>query len=921
MLHRRVSLFGLIFLFCLSVLLFTGQPVLPDQGVTLAQRTTAPSTPRLTDRVRKTVLKNGMTVLMKQVNAAPVVTVQVWYRVGSRNETPGINGIAHQLEHLLFKGTEQRPIQFGRLFSALGSQFNAFTSYDMTTYYGTVEQDKLDALLVLEADRMQNALINAQQLESEKRVVISELQGYENSPSYRLSRAVMGAAFPNNPYGLPVGGTKADVEQFTVEQVRDYYQRFYRPDNATLVLVGNFEPKATLESVEATFGQLTAPPTAIPTQALPTPATTRQKEPIVLRETGSATLIDAIYPLPPVGDRDVPALDVMDAILTVGRSSRIYQSLVETGLASDASGYISNMIGTGWYEFDITVAADQKRDVVDTALRKLMTDLQTKSVSQEELNRAKAQLKATLLLNTRDVTSQAFQLGNDQITTGDYQYTDKLLQAIAQVTAADVQRVARQYFAPEKRTVGYFEPIAASDRADVDAGNFSQTTEKFSSGEPVDPAEVQKYLPPINRNQAAIAPQPLPQKIDFSNGLQLLLFPDTSTPTVTLSGHINAGSAFDSPQMAGLASLTADNLLNGTQTKSALELAKELENKGADLEFVATREGVRLLGEALSDDLPVLVRVLADVLQNATFPSDEVELTRQQALTDLKIGLDTPETLARRVFQQTLYPTNHPFHTFPTEASLKRITREDMVNFYRVHYNPEATVLALVGNFDPAAVIGLVNEQLGGWEVTTETPIILFPPVPDPAKPIRVHSTLPGKTQDITLMGYSAISRTDSRYYAATVLNQILGGDTLSSRLGTEIRDRQGLTYGIYSDFAAGKTPGPFFISMQTAPEDTTKAINSTLALLRQLREKGVSPTEVAIAVRSLTSSYPVDLADPDTLAATILMNTVYGLNINELRQYNAKLEAVTPAQVNRVIQELLHPEQIVIVTAGPARS
>ncbi len=210
----------------------------------------------VTENVRKTVLENNLTVLTKEVHTSPVVTVQVWYKVGSRNEEPGVNGIAHQLEHMMFRGTKNRPIQFGRLFSALGSDSNAFTSYDQTAYYNTVEPDKLKALLVLEADRMENALIDAQKLAQEKRVVISELQGYENSPNYRLSRAVMRAAFPNHAYGLPVGGTKADVEKFQVEQVLKYYRNFYTPDNAVVVLVGDFHTAATIKAVKETFGKI-----------------------------------------------------------------------------------------------------------------------------------------------------------------------------------------------------------------------------------------------------------------------------------------------------------------------------------------------------------------------------------------------------------------------------------------------------------------------------------------------------------------------------------------------------------------------------------------------------------------------------------------------------------------------------------------
>ena len=258
---RRHRLAILLFTLCLSgVLLFADGVTFSQQAVAQSQRSASVSPEKqslsLTEDVRKTVLENGLTVLTKEVHTAPVVTVQVWYDIGSRDEAPGVNGIAHQLEHMLFKGTTNRPIQFGRLFSALGSDFNAFTSYDQTAYFGTVERNKLKALLVLEADRMQNALINAEQLASEKRVVISEVQGYENSPEYRLSRAVMRAALPNSPYGLPVGGTKADVEKFTVEQVRQYYEKYYSPDNATLIIVGDFETEPTLQAVKEVFGKV-----------------------------------------------------------------------------------------------------------------------------------------------------------------------------------------------------------------------------------------------------------------------------------------------------------------------------------------------------------------------------------------------------------------------------------------------------------------------------------------------------------------------------------------------------------------------------------------------------------------------------------------------------------------------------------------
>jgi zinc protease len=936
---RRYHLFSLLSAVCLLVALLAG-PIASQAGPTPNASQQVESSPAkrqlaipqkaeplsLTQNVRKTVLENGLTVLTKEVKTAPVVTAQVWYRIGSRNETAGVNGIAHQLEHLMFKGTRDRPIQFGRFFSALGSESNAFTSYDMTAYFGTVQRNKLNALLVLEADRMQNALINDDALTSEKRVVISELQGYENSPSYRLGRSVMRAVFPNSPYGLPVGGTKADVEKFTVEQVREYYRNFYSPNNATLILVGNFQTDEVLKQVRETFGKVPRSAIALPSDPAtplspPHSNSSSPRPPIILKEPGSAALLNAVYPLPNVVHPDVPALQVMDTILSSGRSSRLYQALVESGLASEAGGYITHLIGSGWYQVSATATPGKKLNQIDQALQQAIADLQQNGVLSEELERAKAQLRASIILRNQTITSQALQLGDDQLTTGDYRFTDRLLTEIAKVTAADVQRVARTYLTPANRALGFFEPIQSDGKPGSAPATFSQTSEQFSPGAPVDPAEVAKYLPPIPPDSANQITQPLPEKLTLANGLQVLLLPDHSMPVVNLSGHIQAGTAFDQAATAGLASLTAENLMNGTQTQDYLAIAKTLENRGANLGLGANREGVMISGNALATDLPILIQVLADVLRNATFPADQLELSRQQALTNLKVELDNPLRLGRRVFQQTVYPENHPFHSFPTETSLKRITRDDVLRFYRQQYHPDATVLTLVGDFNPAEVRSLLNQQFGSWEDTTENDRLTFPPVPLPTEIVRRNPTLPGKTQSITYLGYQGIDRKDPRYYAVAILNEILGGDTLSSRLGTEIRDRLGLTYGIYSIFQAGLYQGPFLVMMQTAPEDTEQAITSTLALLEQIREKGMTAAEVDTAKRAIISNYGVGLANPTNVANTILTNSVYGLNLNEIRQFPDKINAVTLAAVNQTIAELLHPDRVVLVTAGPGTS
>lgn len=881
---------------------------------------------KLADGVTKTLLPNGLTVLLKEIHTAPVVNVEVWYRVGSRNEKPGITGISHQLEHLMFKGTKERPIQFGRLFSALGSSSNAFTSYDMTAYFGMVGSEKLEALLALESDRMVNTLAGSEELASERKVVLSELDGGNNNPGTRLYRAVMKKAFPNSAYGSPVIGDRKDVENFTVEQVQNYYKTYYRPDNATLVVVGDFDTKATLKQINDTFGKIKVASTndlkdikesikEIPSlkQTLLAPS-----EPIVLKEPGSIPFLQAVYPtLPPITHPDIAAIDLLDTVLTSGKSGRLYQSLVQTGLASSVSGNASTMIAPGWYIFSASPAQGKSLTEIDKLILAEVSKLQDRGVTNEELERAKRQIQAGYILGNRDIKSQASQLAYTQTVAGDYRFGDRYLENIAKVTTKDIQRVAKQYLKPEQRVVGYFEPTVISGKDATQASNGS-IQHSFSPGKPVDPSEVASFLPKSAFQNPAKLSQVKPEKVLMPNGLTVLLLSDRSTPTISLEGEIKAGTGFDSEAKAGVATFTAANLRNGTKTKDAIALAQTLEDLGASLGFSASREGVSVGASALSVDLPIVMHQLADVLQNATFPESELDLSRKRSLIGLKSELDDPSSLARREFQQKLFPKGHPYHAMRTESSLKGITRNDLVNFYNTHYRPDTTTLILLGDFQPQVVKELLKQEFGNWKSTGKPTELQYPQVEQLKSTEQKQLVLPGKTQAVTFIGHPGILRQDKRYYAALLLNQVLGGDTLASRLGTELRDRQGLTYGVYSYFQAGRSAGQFVVQMQTNPKDTEKAIAETLLILRQVRDQGISQVELDAAKNSLLNSFPVQLADPDSVAGAVLSDQLYGFEMGDFYKFPQKIKAVNLADVNRAAQELLHPDNLLVVTATP---
>jgi zinc protease len=913
-----LSVCGLCLALLRPVISLAGQSPAKAQSTPASQAKVSskpsPGSGALTQGVRRTVLENGLVVLTKEVHTAPVAAVQVWYKIGSRNEAPGVNGIAHQLEHMLFQGTRSRPVQFGRLLNTLGSSFNATTRYDQTNYFATVEKDKINSVLTLEADRMQNALLDPKALEKEKQVVISEVQGAENSPAYRLNRKVRALALPDSPYGLMVGGTKADVEKFTIEQVKSYYDSYYAPNNATVVVVGDFKTEEVLQQVRTAYGKIPRRKLTVkPPVAKPRVVTSRS---ITLREPGSTPILNAMYPLPNISHPDVPAIDILHFILSTGRNSRLNKTLVETGLATNVSMGSANFASGGWSNITAVPTGNQPLTKIDQMILQEITRVQQQKITPAELEIAKTQLQAQLLLASRDIDSQAEQLGTGETTAGDYQFTDKYLASIAKVTIADVQRVANQYFKPGQRIVGFFEPDNSQGQpAPAGGGQHNQAA---NLGPPLDPNELQKYLP-TTKTVAQKNTQSIPQVLKLANGLQVILLPDSSSPTVTLGGFITAGNEFESVDKAGLASMTAGNMMNGTKTKDALTLAKTLENRGASLSFgMGQADGVPLDGSALSKDLPLLLQSLGDVLQNAAFPEQEVEKVRMQGLVLLQNMLNDPSTIARKEFMQTVYAKEHPFSKFPTLESLKAITVADIKTFYQQHYQPQNTTLALVGQFEPTQAKRLIEQSLGSWKNQASNPQPNYPKTDLPAKVITVNPPIPGKTQSITVMGNPAINRSDPRFYAATVFNEILGGNTLSSRLGTTLRDRLGLTYGITSTFVTGKEQGVFLIGMQTAPENAQRAVSSALSLLQEIKTQGFSAAEIENAKKSIVSSYAVGLATPDAVAGTTLNNIVQALPASELVDFPQKIKAVTVEQVKQVAQELLHPDRFVIVTAGP---
>jgi zinc protease len=423
----------------------------------------------MSDSVIAHTLPNGMLVLLKEARSAPVATSWIWYRVGSRNETPGRTGISHWVEHMLFKGTPQIPAgELDRLVARNGGVFNGFTWIDYTAYYETLPADRIALGLQIESDRMVNALFEEDEVESERTVIISELDGYANEPETWLDEAVKDAAFTQHPYRHPIIGYRADLEAMTRADLYAYYQTFYMPNNAVLVLVGDFDADAMLRMAEESFAQLPSGPPLPPMRAAePEPQAERR---VTVRRPGPASYVQIGYLAPDCRSPDFAPMAILDAALSgaksltfmgggtqTNRSARLYAALVESGLAASAWSGATPSRDPYLFELGATVSDGVDPAAVEAALVAEVAKIQHDGIAEAELARARKQMRAQVAYGGESVTNQAMQLGMWE-TLDTYRRVDTLLDELAAVSADDVRRVAQAYLTERRRTVGHFVP-------------------------------------------------------------------------------------------------------------------------------------------------------------------------------------------------------------------------------------------------------------------------------------------------------------------------------------------------------------------------------------------------------------------------------------------------------------------------------
>ncbi len=897
--------------------------------VAAAQGASAPparlSVPPLAYKTRK--LKNGLTVYTLRDTTTPNVSVSLWYEVGAKHDPAGRSGFAHLFEHILSRKTVNMPYNMiNKLTEDVGGIRNASTSWDRTNYYETVPARYLETMLWTHAERMARPVVDAEVFENERNVVKEELRQRVLAPPYgRLGAFVLTEnAWDRTPHRRPTIGSIADLEAAKLEDARAFHEAFYGPDTATLIVAGNFDEAQLSRWVDSYFGAIAARPRKI-SLAITERDAPRTRERLVTAYAPNVPLPVAasLWQTPGSSHPDLPVLNVLNAILTRGNNSRLYQGLVQKGLATSVSGNLVDTEESGFYAPIVILAGGKSITDAEAAMAAELERLRSAPVTAAELAEAKNELIADALRQRETFQGRAFALGEALVRTGDPRAPDKELAAIQRVSAADIQRVARKYLAPNSRVA-----IRYVNEKERPAG---QTGDSWANPAPL---PVFKSVPPATRPANALAPEgqrqqppapgtavpvtpPTISESKLANGLTLVTAKTGNVPIATMTMVMRGGASTDPRGKAGLATLAADLATRGTTTRTAQQIAIELESLGASISSGAGPDGITVSVSAPATNLEAAGRVLADIVQNASFPADEVERQRTRAIDSLGVAMRDPGALASMVVQPVAYGSS-PYGALAggTVTSLKGLTREDLMGQYRTWWHPANAALVVSGGIDPQATAAMAQRLFAGWRGNGPAPV---PPTARAGQAQKVRTVvvdLPGAGQAAVVAAVRGINRADPDYYNLVVANAILGSGS-NGRLFEEVRTKRALSYGANSSLPARADQALLTASAQTKNESAADVAKIFLDELDRLGKQPLTPDEIEKRKAFVSGLYTLQAETSAGFGATLAGLIQQGLSPSEAVRYLQRIETVSPEAASKAAARLSAADRATLVIVG----
>ncbi len=871
-------------------------------------------------------LANGLKVYALRDPNTANVSVQVWYDVGSKDDPVGRSGFAHLFEHIMFKATRNLPAEtFDRLTEDVGGFNNASTNDDFTNYFEVVPANHLERVLWAEAERMGSLVVDEANFKSERDVVKEELrQRIFASPYGKLFGLYLAQAnFSVHPYGRPGIGSIEDLDASTVADVRAFHAAYYRPDDAVLVVSGNFD-QATLDKwVDQYFGVLQTPKRPIPRVTAREPARTAPREYTVYEPNTPLPAISISYPAPNALSPDLAALTVLDAIMSKGESSRLYQSMVYTQqVAAEVFTSFEPTRDPGAYTLAAILSEGKSPDDGVNSLLAEIARARDTAVTAAELDEAKSELLAEALKQRETAFGRATELANSVIRFRDPKYADKLLTDIQAVTAADIQRVAKAILDDQRRvTIKYL----SEDKKPKDAKADTITTASTIQAQKLDipqneiptfalAPEVARAKPPAP-GPAVSAKLPAPAERTLANGLRVIVAPKRDLPLLSADLRVLSGTGSDPAGLAGSASLAADVITKGTKTRSATDIARQIESLGASLEAGAGADSSTVSLETLSTRAEEALTIAADVVRNPVYAAPEVERQRQQTLDGLSVSLRQPGSIARYAMARVLFGAA-PYGSVASPKSVAAIKRDDVAKFHATYWRPDNAVLVISGDIAPDDGFKLAEKFFGDWA----KPASPLQAEPDAGQFAGAHRAvvidLPKSGQAAVSFGLRGIARTDGDFFPTLVANSILGGG-YSARLNQEIRIKRGLSYGATSSFPPRLAPGPIVALAQTRNDAAIQVVDLMEAELAKLGGTPVGAGEITAREAVLIGSFGRDVETTSGLAGQLSQIASFNLPLDKLQSYVADVSAVTADQVRAAASRLYDPKTANLVVVG----
>jgi len=893
-------------------------PALPVAEASLA----APVKVTAVEGITEYRLANGLRVLLFPDPGKPTITVNITYLVGSRNENYGETGMAHLLEHMVFKGTPRHP-DIPKELTEHGTRPNGTTSWDRTNYFESFQasEENLRWALDLEADRMVNSYIGidplraAELLKTEMTVVRNEFEMGENSPMGVLYKRVLGAAFDWHNYGkLPIGA-RSDIENVDIHRLSAFFKTYYQPDNAVLLVTGKFEEGKTLALINERFGPIPRPARVIPRTYTLEPTQDGERQ-VTVRRQGDIQVAMAGYRLPTGSDPDFAPIAVLAQILGDTPTGRLHKALVETKKATMVFADPLQLKEPSFLVLGTQVRLEASLEEAKAALLEAAEGKAARIFTTEEVDRARQQLLKQVEMAFNDADRVGLSL-SDYMGMGDWRLFFLDRDRVKAVTPADVARVAQAYLRPSNRTLGLFIPTAQADRAEIPVPKDVEAMFKdFKPQAGIVQGEAFDTAP------AAIEARTL--RFTTAAGLKVALIPkQTRGAAVNFRLHLRFGSAASLKHHDVAGDQVPEMLMRGTSRLSRTQISDRFDQLKAQIQVSGDAEGVTFAGETNRENLAEVLKLVVEVLKSPTFPSTEFESLRQETLAGIEQQRSEPMAMAQVAFRRLAspYPKGHPRYVPTLEehlAELKSVRLEEVQAFHHHFYGASAGELTLVGDLEAQGIQRLVVELLGDWK--NPAPYERIPRLFQTKTPEKATLETLDKPNAFFIAGQPLALRDSDPDYPALVLgNFMLGGGFLNSRLATRIRQKEGLSYTVGSQLQADSLDksGVWVAYAIFAPQNAARLEAAFQEELARVLKEGFTAEEIQAAKKGWLQSQQVSRAQDRELASRLASHLEAGRTLAFNEALESQVNALTSAQILGAMKKWVEPGRFLEVKAG----